>query len=174
MKQNRRQFLKTLTLGVIGSGLPEYLLADNSKKYQDGIEIRKGVKIFKEDSQKNLEALAQTIIPSTRHIEIKNIFTNYVASKEYITRYYNSGIIKLNHISKKQYKKSFYKLDTEDQRKTVVKKLEETSPRFFHNCRKMTIKFYYSHPYSWKKLGYNGPPQPVGFMDYYLPPKINT
>jgi hypothetical protein len=35
----------------------------------------------------------------------------------------------------------------------------------------MVIKFYYSNPSVWKRLSYNGPPQPRGFMDYYLPPQ---
>jgi len=171
MSQNRREFLKTLTLGVIGSSLPAYLLADNRKKYEDGIEIKKGFKIFPQSSQKSLEALAVALIPGSKHIDIKNIFTNYVASKKRITRIYNLGINQLNNISLNTYKKKFYELENKDQINTVLTKLEKLNPGFFKNCRNKTIRLFYSHPYSWKKLGYNGPPQPIGFMDYYLPPK---
>ena len=174
MSQNRRDFLKTLTLGVIGSTLPAYLLADNSKKYKDGIEIKNGLKVFPLTSQKSLEALALVFIPSAKHIDIKNIFTNYVASKSGITKFYNLGINQLNNISNNSYKKNFYELESKKHIKAVVTKLEKHNPRFFKSCRTRTIKIYYSHPYSWKKLGYHGPPQPKGFMDYHLPPKSKT
>ncbi|MGI9535281.1 MAG: hypothetical protein ACR2NW_10055 [Thermodesulfobacteriota bacterium] len=97
--------MRTLTLGIIGSGLPSYLLADNSKEFADGIEIKNGIKIFQQPAQKSLEALAHTIIPSTKHIEIKNIFINYISTQETLTRYYNIGINRLNNISMKYYKK---------------------------------------------------------------------
>ena len=172
MNQNRRTFLKTLTLGIIGAGLPAYLLLNNSRKYKKGIEIENGIKIFPASSQNSLESLAHTIIPSTKNIDIKNIFINYIAESKKKVKFYNLGINQLNNISNKYYKKSFTKLKNLDDKKEVVVKLEKLNPTFFRNCRKMTIYFYYSHPYSWKKLGYNGPPQPKGFMDYHLPPKI--
>jgi hypothetical protein len=43
---------------------------------------------------------------------------------------------------------------------------------FFGRFRRKIIELYYSNPDVWKMLSYNGPPQPRGFMDYSLPPKV--
>lgn len=41
---------------------------------------------------------------------------------------------------------------------------------FFRNVRTDTIRFYYSTPQVWTALGYDGPPQPDGFLDFDRPP----
>jgi hypothetical protein len=42
---------------------------------------------------------------------------------------------------------------------------------FFNSTRKMVFRYYYAHPESWRSLGYAGPPQPFGFLDFAQPPK---
>lgn len=42
---------------------------------------------------------------------------------------------------------------------------------FFHETRDDAFFHYYAHPRSWSALGYAGPPQPRGFMDYADAPK---
>ena len=40
---------------------------------------------------------------------------------------------------------------------------------FFENMRHQAFAYYYADPRSWAALGYEGPPQPRGFMDYQQP-----
>lgn len=42
--------------------------------------------------------------------------------------------------------------------------------RFFEQTRIVAFFYYYSDAASWPALGYDGPPQPAGFMDYAEPP----
>lgn len=41
---------------------------------------------------------------------------------------------------------------------------------FFEETRAEAFFHYYAHPESWRGLGYAGPPQPLGFMDYASAP----
>jgi hypothetical protein len=41
---------------------------------------------------------------------------------------------------------------------------------FFEKTRRDAFFHYYAHPESWVGLGYDGPPQPMGFPDYASPP----
>lgn len=45
---------------------------------------------------------------------------------------------------------------------------------FFRVVRHNAMVLYYSTAESWPALGYDGPPQPDGFMDYRQPPKMRT
>jgi hypothetical protein len=42
---------------------------------------------------------------------------------------------------------------------------------FFDRTRDDAFFYYYAHPQSWPGLGYAGPPQPRGFMNYAEPPR---
>lgn len=64
----------------------------------------------------------------------------------------------------------------ETMRETMVAGAEQSPagslPRsFFTSTHKMAFRQYYAHPDSWPSLGYAGPPQPFGFLDYAQPPK---
>lgn len=41
--------------------------------------------------------------------------------------------------------------------------------RFFQTLREDLFGEFYARPESWTSLGFNGPPQPLGFMDQALP-----
>lgn len=41
----------------------------------------------------------------------------------------------------------------------------------FRTLRQVTMSRYYAHPGTWPMLGFDGPPQPVGFPDYAMPPR---
>ena len=40
---------------------------------------------------------------------------------------------------------------------------------FFRNVLADTMRYYYASPGAWRALGYDGPPQPEGFLDYDQP-----
>ncbi len=42
---------------------------------------------------------------------------------------------------------------------------------FFDRTREDALRAYYADPASWKSLGYDGPPQPHGFMDHTEAPR---
>lgn len=43
--------------------------------------------------------------------------------------------------------------------------------RGFILLRQQTMQLYYAQPQAWPSLGFAGPPQPLGFMDYAEPPR---
>jgi hypothetical protein len=45
--------------------------------------------------------------------------------------------------------------------------------RFFRATRHAAFFLYYAEPRAWAAIGYDGPPQPEGFMDYAAPPRAN-
>jgi hypothetical protein len=62
-----------------------------------------------------------------------------------------------------------------EQRESIVQRAEQAAQRtlpraFFTGIRTLAFDHYYAHPESWPPLGYRGPPQPRGFMDYAGPP----
>lgn len=69
---------------------------------------------------------------------------------------------------------SFAELD-EEGRVAIVGRAAAASPgsperRFFEATRDAAMLAYYAKPPAWPALGYDGPPQPEGFMDYADPP----
>ena len=81
----------------------------------------------------------------------------------------------LDKQGRKQGSDDFASLD-ENARETVVAAAEKSPtgslPRaFFASTHKMVFRHYYAHPESWRNIGYTGPPQPFGFLDYAQPPK---
>lgn len=46
-------------------------------------------------------------------------------------------------------------------------------PRFFEELISDTMSGYYYNPISWRAVGYHGPPQPVGYLDFAEPPSSN-
>jgi hypothetical protein len=174
MKPTRRNFIKTVAVGIVGngilSGLPIELFA-NTGDYEDGIEIQKGFKVFNSETQKSMEALAETLLPGAKEIGIKGMFMNYVATNPGPAGFFDAGFWNLDTISKTQFKKAFYKLTSKEEKKAVIDHVSVRNRSFFLGFRKTITELYYTHPAVWKKLSYTGPPQPKGFMDYYLPPK---
>jgi hypothetical protein len=64
---------------------------------------------------------------------------------------------------------------TEEGREGVVALAAGAEPgslprRFFERIRSDAFYFYYAHPRAWAAIGYDGPPQPEGFLDYAQPP----
>jgi hypothetical protein len=45
---------------------------------------------------------------------------------------------------------------------------------FFHEIRADAIASYYSNPVSWLEIGYYGPPQPVGYLQFDEPPEFEN
>jgi hypothetical protein len=173
MKPTRRSFIKTLAVGILGNGLISGLpLEALSKTEENGIEIQKGFKVFNLETQKSMEALAETLVPGAKEIGIRSIFMDYISKDPGLAGFLDAGFWNLDTISKTKFKKPFYQLTKKEEKKAVIDHVSVRNRMFFTKFRETVIKLYYSNPAVWKKLSYSGPPQPRGFMDYFLPPKV--
>jgi len=175
MKPTRRDFIKIAAFGILGKGfisIPTEFLSAKSKDYENGIEITKGYIVFNNEAQKSMEALADTIIPGSQKIGIRNLFMDYISKNRGLAVYLDTGYRNLDTIGKQKYKKPYYKLD-EVQKKAIIKHVTDRSMTFFNIFKQTIIKLYYSSPQVWKMLSYKGPPQPRGFLNYTDAPKTS-
>lgn len=174
MKPTRRSFIKTIAAGILGNeliaSLPLRSLAKTNQD-DDGIEIQKGYKVLNLESQKSMEALAEYLVPGAKGIGIRGIFMDYASRDHGRATFFDAGFWNLDAVSSTLYKKPFYQLTSSEEKKAVIDHISTHNRLFFVRFRETIIKLYYSNPAVWKRLSYNGPPQPIGFMDYYLPPK---
>ncbi len=174
MKPTRRNFIKTIAAGILSSSVLQSfptIAFSNPGKYENGIEIEKGFVVFNAETQKSMEALANTLIPGAKEIGIKDIFMNYIAANPGVAGFFDAGFWNLDTIAKQRYKKAFYKLTNKEEKKAVIDHITAKNSSFFVSFRKVIAEFYYTHPETWKRLYYSGPPQPKGFLDYHLPPR---
>jgi hypothetical protein len=49
-------------------------------------------------------------------------------------------------------------------------KFDSLENEFFRATRYIVFRLYYMEPQAWPAIGYDGPPQPVGFPNYTAPP----
>lgn len=81
-----------------------------------------------------------------------------------------NGVAWLNRESERRYQARFSELPEES--REFLLRVAENSPRnsaqrrLFTVLRNDVIQRYYTHPQAWAQLEYQGPPQPLGFMDY--------
>jgi len=174
MNSTRRRFLKTIAFGILGHelilGFPLRARA-KAKKNDDGIEIQKGFKVLNSETQKSIEALAEALVPGTKEVGIKDTFMDYVSPNRGEAGFYDAGFWNLDGISKAKFDKPFYQLTNNEDKKALLNHVSVHNRVFFRRFQETIIKFYYSNPAVWKKLSYTGPPQPIGFMAYHLPPQ---
>ena len=172
MIDSRRKFLKTLAVAIIGGELVSALpITSFAKNFDKGIEIQKGYIVFNENTQKVMEALAEALVPGSREINIKEKVMSYVDRNRGAATFFDAGLWNLDSQSKTRYKKHFYNLKDKENIDTLLNYVKIKNAMFFNQYRYLIVRLYYSDPIAWKKLSYNGPPQPKGFMDYSEPPK---
>ena len=178
MKPTRRGFFKTLAFGILGKGFISsfpYRAFAKSGDYENGIEIEKGYIVFNNETQKSMEALADALLPGAKQIGIRTLFMDYISKDHGIAGHLDAGFWNLDTISKQRFKKPYYQLKTKKEKDAVLNHLlaRSNTKKFIHNFKRAVVKLYYSSPEVWKKLSYNGPPQPRGFLDYYKPPTVS-
>ena len=166
-KYRRRQFLRTLVL--LGSFLPaKVLLALPIEKQQQA------------GSLTALPAFLDTLIPedispSASQLNVGPDLINRARQESGFERLLILGCSWLNEQAQKQGHPLFENLD-EASRIAIVKVAEQSADRslpgaFFNAVQHYAFGIYYAHPETWVSLGFNGPPQPVGFPDYARPPR---
>lgn len=174
MGSSRRKFIKTLSAGVVGSGLLTALPRDifaASQKFDDGIELKKGYVVLNGDTQKVMSALADALVPGSQAKGIQNKIMNYCNRDRAAASFLDAGLWNVNSLSQAKFKKPFYELDKPEDIKTLVNHIRARNNIFYKQFRLLVIKLHYTDPDVWETLNYNGPPQPKGFMNYADKPK---
>ncbi|MEM4658489.1 MAG: gluconate 2-dehydrogenase subunit 3 family protein [Candidatus Methanosuratincola sp.] len=174
MNTSRRRFIKTIAVGIAGSSLLSSLPYDvlaKEAEHGEGIEIEKGFKILTPETQKTMEAMADAIAPGAKEIGIRDLLMDYFSKNTGIASFYDAGFWNLDAASRSIFKQPFHMIPSKEDRRKLLEDISIKNRQFFWGFRNLVIRFYYTHPAVWKRLGYAGPPQPAGFMDYHLPPK---
>jgi hypothetical protein len=172
--KSRRKFIKTIAIGMIGGHIATYLPTSALAKKdisKGGFEIQKGYVVFNETTQKNMLKLAVVLFPGSDEIGIQEKIMNLVRNDHGVAGFLDAGLWNMDAISRNKYKKPFYQLENKNHIDAILKHISVRNRLFFNNFRYIVIKIYYSDPSVWKKLSYEGPPQPKGFMDYTEGPK---
>src|SRR4051812_34087876 len=90
-----------------------------------------------------------------------------------LAKLYSEALLDIDREAHAQHGVDFLALD-HAQQDSVLGALSESahalSARIFRQIRYDTMRFYYSRPEVWPSLGFDGPPQPRGFLDYTNPP----
>ena len=176
MANSRREFLKSVAMGVLGAevatGLPSGALAE-SKTRPQGIEIQRGYTVFDPKTQKTMEAFTEIILPGSLEYGMGEKIMNYVYRDRGAATFFDAGFWNINALSMQQFNKPLYELTNKEDKLKIVNHVSVRNKRFFNQFRYLTMRIYYEDPEVWKGLSYNGPPQTKGFMDYADPPKSN-
>ena len=171
MKNSRRNFLKKFGYGFLSiEAILNLPFNAFSKPLKDGIEIEKGYVVLDEKTQKIMVALAEAIVPGSKDIDIRSKFLEYAKNNKGPAAFFDAGLWNLNALSTAKFQTDFYNLNEKSKIKEIVNYIIGNNSEFYYYFRKLTIRFYYSDPVVWKKLSYDGPPQPKGFMDYSRAP----
>lgn len=168
MKSSRRKFLKTVAAGVIGGEILTGAAPGFAKDAKDagGFEIQKGFAVFNETTQKNMMKLADAIIPGCESVGMKEKLMRIMRGSKGSAGFFDAGLWNLEAICRKKFDVSFYSLENKNDIDLLLKYIRAKNKGFFFGFKKLVIQLYYSEPTVWKKLAYDGPPQPRGFMDY--------
>lgn len=175
MKSSRRRFLKWIGGALLANGILSYfplrLFAKTDAAFSEGIEITPGFIVFNEKTQRIMLALAETLVPWAKEIEFRKLFMEKMKGDHGAAGALDAGLWNLNANSINILKKPFYELETVEEKKKVIDHVIDRNYAFYRKFRGVTIEIVFSNPTVWKKISYNGPPQPRGFMDYTMPPK---
>jgi len=175
VNNSRRKFIKSVAIGLIGCEvLLEFPSIAFSKKPTDtsGFEIHKGLRVFNDHTKKNMEALVEALIPGANKAGVSDEVFIYVQRDKGAAGFFDAGLWNLDALSRAKFKKPFHELKDPKDINTLLNHVSVRNRAFFNQFRKLVIRLYFTNSSVWKKLSYNGPPQPAGFLDYSQVPKI--
>ena len=175
MKLTRRAFL---TLGALGAGVVAggtfswRWLRGRSTPQWDGehISLLRAV----------VDALvpADQLSPGALALGIDRELIEASRDDDSLRRLLFRGGAKLQQAARRAGAASFPALPTASKvdllRETEAAPRESPQRRLFDRLRQETLARYYARPESWDALCYQGPPQPLGFMDYAEAPRRCT
>jgi hypothetical protein len=162
---SRRHFL--------GLSLRTGLLAGIGIRFQNFFSIAPGSS--KPTQRQTLRAYLDTLIPadetpSATQLDVAEKIMAKAATDRGYERLIKQGCDWMDKQAKQYGAHNFSDL-SEANREHVVSRAAEGEAgilplMFFERTRADALFHYYGHPQSWRALGYAGPPQPGGFMNY--------
>jgi hypothetical protein len=121
------------------------------------------------------------IVPSDRlgpgaiDLKVDAQILSKVNRNRHLRRVLESGVNWLDIEALRSTGRRFLSLDEREQiaLMEVAEAADPQTPenRFFLRMRNLTMELYYAEPSAWNALCYEGPPQPLGFIDYENPPE---
>jgi hypothetical protein len=131
-------------------------------------------------SGQTLQALLDTLIPgdetpAASAVGVDRTMLELAGRDAHYDRFLSAGLGWLDSTARAAGASS-YVAAGEQQRIAVLQQAERERPdslarTFFERMRRDAMHLYYSHPAAWPALGYSGPPQPAGFLDFEHPPR---
>jgi len=126
-----------------------------------------------------LAAFLNTLIPNDElgpgavELELLDPILDEARANPNVQTFLEQGVNWLDEEARIQGSEDFAGL-SEDGRNQVVAAAESASldtleNEFFRATHFVTFRLYYSEPQAWPAIGYDGPPQPIGFPDYVEP-----
>ncbi len=159
----RRHFLQT-SLGTIAFFISRYAFTDTKKATR---------------LHKTLSAYLDTLIPRDETPSVVDLggLDHLVALSQKNKRWQlllQLGAGWLDAHAKKRFDQLFAELDA-NAREQIVERASQGKRgsleyTFFTRTKDVVFQYYYSQAETWPPLGYDGPPQPRGFLDYTSPP----
>ena len=144
----------------------------NGAAWQDGLDPA---------IRRTLASYLDTLIPDDEaspgavRAGIDKGFASWAEASPQYRRLIVEGCRWLDGEAEKAGARSFSELD-EEKRNAIVGRASRSARRsvprqFFDGTRRPAFFFYYGNASSWSAIGYEGPPQPGGFLDYADPPQ---
>jgi hypothetical protein len=115
--------------------------------------------------------------PSASRLEIDKKLIDHAAGIENYLRLLQLGCQWLDRQAAAVNNVEFWQLDPQG-REDIVTTAEQAPEGliqrlFFDRIKADAFTFYYSNPASWVAIGFTGPPQPGGYLDFAAPPKVS-
>lgn len=176
METTRRLFLKTVAAGTLGTTIlnfdPLGVFADDKINFKEGIKIDKGYYVLNAQTQKTLNALCEIYYPRAREINISRGFLNYFSNPENTGEagFFDAGLWNLDSIAHSKFNKPYHQIKDNKQKLEVLNHVYSRNRYFIERLKTLSTMMYFSNPRICSELGYQGPPQPKGFMNYTKPP----
>lgn len=122
--------------------------------------------------------IPEDITPSASQLGLHQTLIEHARNIENYTELLELGCDWLDRQAQSMFNHAFR--DTTEQEAIAIVAVAEKSSNttlqnlFFTRIKSDAFIFYYSHPTSWKTLGFNAPPQPLGYPDFTLPLEIKS
>lgn len=130
---------------------------------------------------RSLPAFLDTLLPedeapSASQLGIDRELTAHATGIENYLRLLQLGCQWLDQQAARRSNLSFWQLDLQG-REAITNTAENASgdslqKLFFDRVKSDAFTFYYSNPASWVAIGFAGPPQPGGYLDFAAPPRV--
>jgi hypothetical protein len=131
---------------------------------------------------RSLPAFLDTLLPedeapSASQLGIDRQLIAHATGIENYLRLLQLGCQWLDQQASRKSNLGFWQLDLQGREAvvTIAENATEDSVQklFFDRVKSDAFTFYYSNPASWVAIGFTGPPQPAGYLDFAAPPRVS-